>query len=218
MSTSILIVDDHKIVRDGLRSLLEKEPDLQVIAESDDGRTAVQMVRQLAPHLVIMDIGMPGLNGIDATRQILSEMPDVKVVTLSMHLDRRFVAEMFKAGASAYLLKDCAFEELVHAVRAVLEGKVYVSSGVAGLVVEDFLQGFPHTPPSAFSLLSPREREVLQLLVEGKVTREISSSLHVSVKTVETHRRQIMNKLNIRSIPELVKYAIREGLTSAAQS
>ncbi len=214
MGCRILLADDHKIVRDGLRSLLEKQPGMDVVAEADNGRTTVRLARELLPDLVIVDIGMPGLNGIEATRQIVAENPRIRVVALSMHSDRRFVAQMFKAGASAYLLKDCAFEELAQAVQVVLAGRTYLSPQVAGTVVEDYIRHLAATDGSGFSVLTAREREVLQLLAEGNSTKQIANSLHVSMKTVETHRQQIMNKLNVQSVADLVKYAIREGLTS----
>jgi len=212
MSIRILLADDHKIVREGLRALLEKQPGMEVIAEAEDGRTTVRLARELSPDVVIMDVAMPDLNGIGATDQIIAEAPDVKVVALSMHSDRRFVMEMFKAGASGYLLKDCAFEELARAVRAVAAGQTYLSPGIAGVVIKDYVRRLSETN-SAFSILTSREHEVLQLLAEGKSTKQIASRLHVSVKTVETHRRHIMEKLDIHSVAELTKYAIREGLT-----
>lgn len=214
MSARIIIADDHKIVRDGLRALLEKEAGMEVVAEAEDGRMAVRIARQLTPDVVIMDIGMPDLNGIDATRQIVSEVPGVKVIALSMHSDRRFVAQMFKAGASAYLLKDCAFEELSRAVKAVLANQTYLSPEITGPVMEDYVRHLAKADVSGFSVLTPREREIIQLLAEGQTSRQIAASLHVSVKTVETHRQQIMNKLNVHSVADLIKYAIREGLTS----
>lgn len=214
MSTKVLIADDHKIVRDGLRTLLEKHPEISVVGEAEDGRETVQLARNLSPEVIIMDIAMPDLNGIEATRQIIGERPGVKVIALSMHSDRRFVSEMLKAGASAYLLKDCAFEELITAIRTVLKNKIYLSPGIAGVVIEDYIRRAPKSESSVFSLLSDREREVLQLMAEGKTTKEIASQLNVSIKTVETHRMNIMTKLDIHSVAELTKYAIREGLTS----
>ncbi|MFO0752330.1 MAG: response regulator transcription factor [Thermodesulfovibrionales bacterium] len=213
MSLKVLLADDHKIVRDGLRTLLQKNSDIEVIAEAEDGREAVQLVRKMAPEIVVMDIAMPDLNGIEAARQIMAEQPGIKVIALSMHSDKRFVMEMLKAGASAYLLKDCAFEELVLAIRAVMENKTYLSPGIAGVVVEDFIHSRKEEP-SVFSVLTDREREVLQLLAEGETTKEIASHLRVSIKTIETHRNRIMDKLGIHTIAELTKYAIREGLTS----
>jgi DNA-binding NarL/FixJ family response regulator len=214
MSVKVVIADDHQIVRQGLRTLLEREPDLQVVAEAEDGRETVRLVREMNPEVVIMDVAMPDLNGIEAARQISAEYPQTKVIALSMYADKRFVVNMLKAGAAGYLLKDCAFEELVRAIRAVLINKTYLSAAVTDIVVKDYLTGASPLEASVFSLLSPREREVLQLMSEGRSTSKIADSLHVSVKTVETHRQQVMHKLNIHSVAELTKYAIREGLTS----
>jgi DNA-binding NarL/FixJ family response regulator len=214
MSIKILIADDHKIVRDGLRSLLEKHDDMEVVAEAENGRTAVELARKLSTDVVVMDISMPDLNGIEATRQIISARPEVKVIALSMHSDRRFVIGMFQAGVSGFLLKDCAFEELASAILAVTANQKYLSPLAAGVMIEDYLQRLPPEDDSASSVLTRREREVLQLLAEGWSTKKIASHLHVSVKTVETHRRRIMAKLKVHSIAELTKYAIREGLTS----
>ena len=214
MGIRILLADNHRIMREGLRGLLEEQPDIEVIAEAGDGRTAVRLARDLSPDVVIMDIGMAGLNGIEATRQVVAEVPGVKVVALSMHSDRRFVAEMLKAGALGYLLKDCAFDELAHAVRAVVAGQAYLSPGIAGVVVGNYLRHLTETDPSALSSLTSREREVLQLLAEGKSTRQIASDLHMSVNTVATHRQHVMEKLDIHSIAGLTKYAVRAGLTS----
>jgi DNA-binding NarL/FixJ family response regulator len=214
MGIRIILADDHKIMRDGLRALLEKESGMEVIAEAQNGRKALQLAREASPDVVIMDIGMPDLNGIEATRRIVSDVPGVKVIGLSMHSDRRFVAGMLSAGASGYLLKDCAFEELSFAVRAVVVGQTYLSPRVAGIVVEDYVRSLSKTKGSPSSPLTDREREVLQLLTEGKTTKQIALDLDVSVKTVEVHRGQVMKKLGIGSIAELTKYAIREGLTS----
>lgn len=212
MPITLILADDHKIVRQGLRHLLEQEADLEVIAEADDGRMAVRLARELLPQVVIMDVGMPDLNGIEATRQVLADSPGVKVIALSMHSDRRFVMNMLRAGASGYLLKDSAFEELATAIRMVLNNKIYLSTEIANVVIKDYLQG--GGDESVFSVLSPREREVLQLMAEGKSSRQIADHLVISIKTVETHRMQIMHKLQIFSVAELTKYAIREGLSS----
>jgi DNA-binding NarL/FixJ family response regulator len=214
MSLKIFLADDHKIMRDGLRSLLENQLDMEVVGEAENGRRAVQLVLEKRPDVVIMDIGMPDLNGMEATRQILAALPDVKVIALSMYSDRRFVSGMLEAGASGYLLKACAFEELAGAVGTVVANQTYLSPEIAGVVVEDYLHRLPMTDSEASSALTRREREVLQLLAEGWPNKKIASHLCVSVKTVHTHRQQIMDKLNLRSIAELTKYAIREGLTS----
>jgi len=214
MAIKVLIADDHQIVRQGLRTLLEREPDLEVVAEAENGRSTVRLARESHPEVIIMDVAMPDMNGIEATRQIISEMPKVKVIALSMYADRRFVANMLKAGASGYLLKDCASEELVRAIRVVLTHKTFLSPGVADIVVKDYVQAPLGSEVSAFSVLSNREREVLQLMAEGRSTNQIAECLHVSVKTVETHRQQMMQKLKMHSVAELTKYAIREGLTT----
>ena len=218
MSSKVLLADDHALFREGLRSLIAKRDDLEVVAEAGDGRTAVQLARDLAPDLVVMDIAMPELNGIEATRQIRQDNPNTRVIALSQHSARRFVREMFKAGASAYLLKHCAFEELHAAFEAVLNGRTYVSSRIADLVIEDYVQDTPSAPSTTgLASLTPREREVLQLLAEGKATKEIATRLHLSGKTVDTHRRNLMAKLNIDNIAELTKFAVREGLTALEQ-
>lgn len=211
----ILLADDHKIVRQGIRTLLATEPDMEVVGEADNGRIILRLVQELSPQVIIMDISMPDLNGIDATRQILSEFPGLKVIALSMHSDSLFVLNMLKAGASGYLLKDCALEELVKAIRTVVANKTYLSPGISDILIRDFMEGWSiSTGASAFTVLTAREREVLQLMAEGKSTTQIAHTLCVSVKTVEAHRKQVMNKLGIHSVAGLTKYAIREGLTS----
>jgi two-component system response regulator NreC len=214
MSIKVLIADDHQIVRDGLRSMLEKEPWIKVVGEAEEGRTTLRLARELAPDVIIMDVSMPDLNGIEATRQIVAEFPTIKVIALSMHNDRRFVLNMIKAGAKGYLLKDSAFKELAKAIKVVVSNQTYLSGEIADILVQDYLSVATPDEFSAFHLLSPREREVLQLLAEGKSSNQIAESLHISVKTVETHRAQLMAKLKIKSIAELTKYAIREGLTA----
>jgi two-component system response regulator NreC len=214
MKNRIILADDHKIVRDGLRSLIEKEDNMEVVAEAEDGRAAVRLAAQLSPHLIIMDIAMPGLNGVEATRQIIAAAPQCKVIALSMHADKRYIMEMLKAGASGYLLKDTAFEKLADAISTVLNNKTYLCTTVSELVVGDYVQQLQKGDGSVFSSLSAREREVLQLLAEGNSTSQIAGRMHLSVKTIETHRQHIMEKLNIHNVAELTKYAIREGLTS----
>jgi len=214
MKIKVLLADDHKIIRDGLRSLFEKCPEIEFVGEAEDGRSTVQLVRELDPDVVIMDISMPDLNGIDATQQILAEAPDVKIIALSMHSDKRFVVGMFKAGASGYLLKDCAFDELVQAVKTVLADHTYLSPKIATVVIKDYVPQVSTEDTSAFSVLSVREREVLQLLAEGKTTKDIATELFLSVKTIETYRQRIMDRLDIHNLADLIKFAIREGLTS----
>src|SRR5512135_1332720 len=202
-------------MREGLKALLEKQLDIQVMAEAENGLEAVRLTQKLKPDIVIMDIGMEELNGIEATRQIVADVPGVRVIALSMHSDKRFVIEMLKAGAFGYLLKDSAPEELTSAIRAVAANQPYLSPKITDVVLKDYLSTLSlQTEPTAFTVLTAREREVLQLIAEGNTTKEIASALQVSVKTIETHRQQMMEKLNIRSIAELTKYAIREGLTS----
>ena len=213
MQMKILLADDHEIIRNGLRSLIEKEHGLEVIGEAENGRMAIHLARELKPDVVVMDIGMPDLNGIEATRQITTEVPGVKVLALSMHTDRRFVTGMLKAGASGYMLKDGAVEELIHAIRLVASNRIYISPGISSVLVDDLRHPSQDKVPS-LPALTAKEREVLQLVAEGKGTKEIASQLHVSAKTVETHRQHIMEKLDIHSIAELTKYAVREGLTS----
>jgi two-component system response regulator NreC len=213
MNIRILLADDHKIVRDGVRSLIDKEPDMDVVAEAGDGRTAVQLAQELSPAVVVMDIGMPDLNGMEAARQIVDAAPNVRVLALSMYADRRFVSEMLRAGASGYLPKKCAFEELAGAIRAVAAGRIYLSPAISEVVVKDYVRRLADADAPAPSRLSAREREVLQLLAEGHSTKEIAVRLGVSAKTIETHRRRIMDKLDLHSVAELTKYAVREGLS-----
>jgi DNA-binding NarL/FixJ family response regulator len=215
MSIKVILADDHKIMRDGLRSLLENEPDIEVVAEAENGRIAVQQVQELSPDIVLMDVSMHDLNGIEATRQIVAKYPDVKVLALSMYSDKSYVAGILSAGASGYILKDSAFDELSEAIRVVISGQFYLSSSVAGIVTKDYVRYLSSaSDSSARSVLTPRELEVLQLLAEGKSKKQVSLQLQMNVKTVETHRQNIMEKLDIYSIAELTKYAIREGLTS----
>jgi DNA-binding NarL/FixJ family response regulator len=214
MSIRILLADDHKITRQGLRSLLEKQKDIEVVAEADNGRTAVRLAAELGPDIIIMDVTMPDLNGVEAAKQILSKSPDIKIIALSMHSDAIFVTEMLKSGASGYLLKDCAFEELTRAIRIVADDKTYLSPAISGVVIEDYIHRLTSTEVAGPDILTDREKEVVQLMAEGNSTKEIALKLHISVKTVETHRRQVMNKLDIHNVAELTKYAIRKGITS----
>ncbi len=215
MSLRVVLADDHQIMRDGLRALLEQQSGIEVVAEAEDGHAAVALTRKLQPDVVVMDVAMHDLNGIEATRQIKAEMPDVKIIALSMHADKRFVAGMFRVGASGYLLKKGAFHELVQAIRDVAAGQVYLSSKIANVVVEDYVHRLLRESSPDVDVLTSREREVLQLLVEGKTAEQIAAHLQVSVNTVGSHRRHIMKKLDLHSLPELTKYALREGLALA---
>ena len=213
MSIRLIVADDHVILRHGLSKSLQMEKDMEIIAQANNGRTAVQLAQELSPDVIIMDIGMPDLNGIEATRQIVKNSPKVRVIALSMHSAKKFIVEMFKAGASGYLLKDCEFDELVNAIRTVASGKNYISPSISNILVETCVNDDPKKQKSAFSTLTKREREVLQLLTEGKTTKQTAKRLHISPKTVEVHRLNIMNKLNIDNMAQLTKYAIQEGLT-----
>ena len=214
MSMRVLIVDDHKIMREGLRSLLEKQPDIETVAEAENAQKALKLVDEFMPTMVIIDVVMPSLNGIETTRRILAKSPNIKVIALSMYSDKRFVMEMLRAGASGYLLKDCAFEELDEAIRTVMQDRTYITPRIVDIIVKDYFSQTEKPASSALSALTSRQYEVLQLLAEGKTTREIAAQMSLSVKTIESHRQQIINKLNIRSIAGLTKYAIREGLIS----
>jgi DNA-binding NarL/FixJ family response regulator len=209
----VLIVDDHAMMRQGLSSMLEDYDQVEVVAEAADGRQALRQARLHQPDIVLMDVGMPNLNGFDATRQIMRAVPHARVIALSMYDDSQFVGRMLGAGAAGYLLKDGAFEEVIEAIETIRAGRLYLGQGITHVVVGDPLR--VKLPGAQTSLpLSQREREVLQLLAEGRTTKQIAAALFISVKTVETHRQRIMDKLDIRSIAELTKYAIREGLTN----
>jgi DNA-binding NarL/FixJ family response regulator len=214
MKIKVLLADDHQIIREGLASLLEKQFDLEVVGQAGEGRAAVSLARKLHPDVVVMDIGMPGLNGIEATRQIVAAAPGVKIIALSVHTEKPFVAGMLQAGAAGYLLKHNAAEELVRAIRLVVQNQTYLCPQVTGQVLEGYTGRRSPADPSVFTVLSPREREVLQLYAEGKITRQIAALLNISPKTVEFHRRQLMDKAGCASFADLIKYAIREGLAT----
>jgi DNA-binding NarL/FixJ family response regulator len=215
MSIRIMLADDHTILRDSLSQAFQEEGDMEIVGQVGDGHAAVEKAKELRPDIVVMDINMPTLNGIEATREIQREAPGVRVIALSMHSAKPCIKEIFRAGASAYLHKNCGFDELAHAVRAVAEGKTYVSPSISDIVVEELGRTEDKTGPTAFSLLTPREREILQLLAEGGTVKHIAQRLHVSHKTVEAHRLRIMNKLKVDTVAQLTKYAIQEGLTTA---
>jgi DNA-binding NarL/FixJ family response regulator len=209
----ILLADDHEIVREGFRAAVDREDDMVVVAEADDGEETVRLTDEHDPDVVVVDIGMPVLNGIEATRRIRREHPEVRVIALSVHDESQYVTEMLKAGARGYLVKTCAMGELVGAIRAVYAGETYLSSKVAGAVVSQAVGQREPDADQTGAPLSPREREVLALLVDGKSSKEIARDLHVTARTVDLHRQNIMKKLELYSVAELTKYAIRQGLT-----
>ena len=206
----ILVADDHTLMRAGLASLIARLSDMQVVGEASDGRQAMRMVRELKPDMVLMDIAMPGLNGLEAAERIHGLEPQIKIIILAMHANEDYVAQALKAGASGYLLKDAATTELEMALKSVSMGQFYLSPAISRQVVDNYLRG----GPSGLEVLTPRQREILQLIAEGKSTREIADTLHVSVKTVETHRTQLMERLDIYDTAGLVRYAVRKGLVS----
>jgi DNA-binding NarL/FixJ family response regulator len=215
MAIKILLADDHAIVRDGLRRSLQQEEDMEVIGQAKDGLSTIQLARELSPDIVLMDISMPDINGMDTCREITRDFPNIKVIGLSMHSAKRFVSEMFKAGACGYLPKNCEYDELANAIRSVMAGKTYLSPAITDVVVDNFVRVSAEENNSVFFTLTKRERQVLQLMAEGKTTKQIGQSLHISPKTVEAHRLRVMEKLNINNVAQLTKYAIQEGLTSA---
>jgi DNA-binding NarL/FixJ family response regulator len=214
MTIRVYLAEDHQIVRDGLRSILAREGDLEVIGEAANGRIAVEEAGTLLPDVVIMDVSMPELNGIEATRMIRANHPDSRVVALSAHADKQYVLGMLKAGASGYVCKDSASDELVSAIRAVNLGRKYVSPQVAGILVDGCFREGTVVASQGHAQLGPRERQVVQLLAEGHSSKEIAARMHIAMRTVESHRRNIMRKLMLHSVAELTKYALREGLTS----
>ena len=214
-SIRVLLADDHKLIRAGLRLVVDQQPDLSVVGEADDGRQAVELAKSLKPYVVVMDIGMPNLNGIEAARQIGEMDPGAAVVMLSMHSDEGYVLRALSAGARAYLLKDSATTDLVQAIRAVVEGKSFFSPAVSKVLLQDYIRKLQRSgAEDSYDLLSPRERGVLQLVAEGKSNKEVASLLNLSVFTVETHRAKIMQKLNLKGVPELILYAVRKGIIS----
>ena len=210
----ILIADDHGVMREGLKILIDNQPGMEVVGQAENGRNAIQLAEQLSPDVILMDITMPDLNGVEAARLILKANPDIRIIALSVHSDRNFVTEMLKAGASGYVLKACLFDEVLRAIQTVGAGGRYLSPKVTDVVLEDYVQYMTAAEESAEGRLTERERQVVQLLAEGKSAKQVAVTLHVSPKTVDSNRRQIMNKLGIFSMAELTKYAIREGLTS----
>ena len=211
----ILLADDHTLMRAGLRLLLERESDFAVVAEAEDGRRTVDLADAEAPNVVVMDIAMPLLNGIEATRQIVGKHPRIAVVILSMHSDESYVMRALKAGARAYLLKDSAEADLIRAIRAVSEGKSFFSPAVSKLLLEDYVRQLQQRgEEDSYELLTTREREILQLLAEGKSNKDVATMLNLSLYTVETHRSHILQKLGLHTIPDLILYAVRKGIIS----
>ena len=209
----ILLADDHTLIRSGLRLLVEQQPDLTVVGEAEDGRAAVALAASLKPDVAVLDIGMPNLNGIEAARQITEGEPRTAVVILSMHKDETYILRALKSGARGYLLKDSAESDLVRAIRSVAEGKSFFSPTVSKVLLEDYVRKLQRAGgEDSYDLLSPREREVLQLIAEGKSNKEAANILHLSVYTIETHRANIMEKLKLRGVPELILYAVRKGI------
>ena len=211
--TRVLLADDHQLMRSGVRLMLERETDLAVVGEACDGREAVALVKSLKPEVVVMDIGMPNLNGIEAARQMMEENPQLAIVMVSMHSDESYVLRALKAGARGYLLKDSAEADLIKAVHAVAGGKSFFSPAVSKLLLDDYLRKLKRSgTEDAYDLLTPREREVLQLIAEGKSNKDIANLLNLSVYTVESHRANLMEKLNLKGLPELILYAVRKGI------
>jgi DNA-binding NarL/FixJ family response regulator len=209
----VLLADDHKLIRAGLRLVVEQHPEFSVVGEADDGMQAVALAQTLKPEIAVLDIGMPNLNGIEASRQICETQPDTRVVILSMHSDEAYLLRALKAGAKGYLLKDSAEADLAKAIQAVAEGKSFFSPAVSKILLEDYLRKLQRKGvEDSYDLLSPREREILQLVAEGKSSKEIANLLDLSVYTVDTHRANVMEKLNLRGVPELILYAVRKGI------
>ncbi len=211
----IALADDHQLMRSGLRALLERQPDLTVIGEASDGRAAVALVSAQKPDVLVMDIGMPLLNGIEAASQIHQALPEIAIIMLSMHSDESYVLRALKSGARGYLLKDSAEVDLIRAVHAVADGKSFFSPAVSKVLLDDYVRKLKRSgTEDPYDLLTPRERELLQLVAEGKSNKEIAQLCNLSVYTVETHRANIMAKLNLHGVPELILYAVRKGIIS----
>jgi len=214
MTVRILLVDDHEIMREAISALLGKCEDVEVVGQAEDGRTAIELVDQLHPDVAIVDIAMPKLNGIDATRQMIKLYPNLKVMALSAHSEGHLVAQMIQAGASGFMHKDSTFAELKKGIQMMLEGQTFLCSRISKVVFSDYVNFLANSSKSDTEVLSNREREVLQLIAEGHTSKEIAQTLEISPKTADSHREHIMKKLDIRTIPDLTKYAIRKGLTT----
>jgi two-component system, NarL family, response regulator NreC len=213
MAIRVLLADDHTIVRDGLRALLEKQPDMTVSGEASDGREAVQIAEENSPDVVVMDIAMPNMNGIEATRRIVASHPSTAVVILSMHQDESYVLRSLKAGARGYLLKDSLRSDVVEAIRSVAQGRSFLTRKVSRLMQEDYIRQMERRGvEDSYDLLTDREREILQLIAEGRTNKEVANVLNIGLTTVETHRTHILQKLGLHSVPELILYAVRKGI------
>lgn len=211
----ILLADDHTVMRAGLRALLERQPNLEVVGEAGDGRQTVELASSHVPDVVVMDIAMPNLNGVEATRRMVSKQPTISVVILSMYSDESYVMRALEAGARAYLLKDSAVTDLIRAIEVVSQGKSFFSPKIGRILAEEYVRALKQKGlADSYELLTPREREILQLLAEGKTNKEVATTLNVSVYTAETHRGNILQKLNLHSSAELVLYAVRKGIIS----
>jgi two-component system response regulator NreC len=211
--TRVLLADDHQLMRSGVRLMLEREPDITVVGEASDGREAVALAKTLKPEVVVMDIGMPNLNGIEAALQMTQHNPELAVVMLSMHSDESYVLRALKAGARGYLLKDSAEADLIKAVHVVAGGKSFFSPAVSKVLLDDYVRKLSRSgTEDAYDLLTPREREILQLIAEGKSNKDVANLLNLSVYTVESHRSNLMEKLNLKGVPELILYAVRKGI------
>ncbi|WP_457334842.1 response regulator [Rhizobacter sp. P5_C2] len=217
MGIRIVLADDHRIVRDGLCALLAREKDIELIGQADDGLGAVRLARELRPDIVVTDVSMPGLNGVEATRRIRADEPSVRVLCLSVHAESRMVLAVLEAGASGYVLKDCSYDELALAIRKAMADQIHLSAELVGLVVKEVRSRGQPQVAGGSAALTPREREMVQLLSEGLSTQQIADRLHVSIKTVATHREHVMQKLDISSLAELTRYALCEGLSSLDQ-
>ena len=215
MNIRVVVADDHTIIRSGLRMLLEREAGFEVVGEASDGRQAVELAESLKPDVIMLDIGMPNLNGIEATRQIVQKLPRTRVVVLSMHSDESYVLKALKSGARGYLLKDSAESDILNAIRAVSEGKAYFSPEISKMLVEDYVREIrTRGVEDSYELLTSREREILQLIAQGKSNKEVAARLNLSLYTVETHRRNLQDKLNLHSLAELILYAVRKRVIS----